>query len=287
MFWQFIINGLITGILYSLLAIGFALVYNTTRIFHIAAAGIYVFAAYMFWWLGCSVSLVPAFLISIFLTCLISLLVDRCVYYPLSQKGAKRNSLLIASIGVMIILVNLIAMIFGNMSNTIDHAFPKTFDFKGIFISSDQIFQIMIASVAIFIFLVLLHKSFWGIQLRAYGDDSILYSTIGLNERKIRAFIFCLSGLFIALASNLTVLEVGMVPSMGMAALVNAMVAMIIGGTGRYYTCLLGGLLLGLIQSCVMIFASSTWQMAISFIILLLFLFLRPQGLAGIKPRTV
>ena len=48
MFWQFIINGLITGVLYSLLAIGFALVYNTTRVFHIAAAGIYVFAAYMF-----------------------------------------------------------------------------------------------------------------------------------------------------------------------------------------------------------------------------------------------
>ena len=49
MFTQFLINGVITGILYSLLAIGFALVYNTTRVFHIAAAGIYVFAAYMFW----------------------------------------------------------------------------------------------------------------------------------------------------------------------------------------------------------------------------------------------
>ncbi len=48
MIWQFIINGLITGILYSLLAIGIALVYNTTSIFHITAAGIYVFAAYMF-----------------------------------------------------------------------------------------------------------------------------------------------------------------------------------------------------------------------------------------------
>lgn len=48
MFGQFIINGLITGVLYSLLAIGFALVYNTTRVFHIAAAGIYVVAAYMF-----------------------------------------------------------------------------------------------------------------------------------------------------------------------------------------------------------------------------------------------
>ena len=49
MFWQFIINGFIIGILYSLLAIGFALVYNTTKLFHIAAAAIYVFAAYMFY----------------------------------------------------------------------------------------------------------------------------------------------------------------------------------------------------------------------------------------------
>ena len=70
MIWQFIINGLITGILYSLLAIEFALVYNTTRIFHITAAGIYVFVAYMFWFFVARVglSVIPASIIAVILT---------------------------------------------------------------------------------------------------------------------------------------------------------------------------------------------------------------------------
>lgn len=90
MFWQFIINGLITGILYSLLAIGFALVYNTTRIFHIAAAGIYVFAAYMFWFFVAKIDLpvLLAAIIAIILTMLLSLLSEATVYRSLKNKRA-------------------------------------------------------------------------------------------------------------------------------------------------------------------------------------------------------
>lgn len=288
MLLQFIINGIITGLLYSLLAIGFALVYNTTHIFHIAAAGIYVFAAYMFWWASGFLPIFPAFVISVALTCFISLLTDIIVYQPLLRKGSRRNNLLIASIGVMIVLSNTIAMLFGNMAKNIEHPFPSTFGFLGrVSLSSDQLIQAFVAVVAIVLFLLFVHKTRWGVNLLAYGDNAILFSTLGLNERQIRVLVFCLSGVFIALASNLTVLEVGMAPSMGMPVLVNALVAMIIGGMGKYYTCLLGGLLLGLTQSCVMIFASSTWQMAIAFLLLMLFLFIRPQGIAGIKLREV
>ena len=287
MLLQFVINGLITGLLYSLLAIGFALVYNTTHIFHIAAAGIYVFAAYMFWWASGIMPIIPAFIVSVFLTCLISEIVDWLVYQPLVRRGAGRNSLLIASIGMMIVLSNAVAMLFGNMSKVIDHPFPTTYAFLGVSVSSDQIIQTSISIIAIVAFLVFIRKSRLGINLLAYGDNAVLFSSLGQNEHSVRVIVFCLSGCFISLASNLTVLEVGMTPSMGMAILVNALVAMIIGGTGKYYTCLLGGILLGLTQSCIMIFASSTWQMAISFVLLLVFLFLRPQGIAGIKPREV
>ena len=88
MLGQFIINGLITGILYSLLAIGFALVYNTTKIFHIAAAGIYVFAAYMFWLFvaKAELSIIPASLVAIVLTMLLSLLSELLIYRPLKKR---------------------------------------------------------------------------------------------------------------------------------------------------------------------------------------------------------
>lgn len=103
----------------------------------------------------------------------------------------------------------------------------------------------------------------------------------------MRQFVFLLSGLFIALASCLTVYDTGLDPHMGMNVLVSAMVAMIIGGIGNFSACILGGLLLGILQSLSVYFFTSNWQNAITFIVLLLFLFLRPQGIAGYKQRTI
>lgn len=103
----------------------------------------------------------------------------------------------------------------------------------------------------------------------------------------MRQFVFLLSGLFIALASCLTVYDTGLDPHMGMNVLVSAMVAMIIGGIGNFSACIPGGLLLGILQSLAVYFFASNWQNAITFIVLLLFLFLRPQGIAGYKQRTI
>ena len=116
MIGQFLVNGLITGILYSLLAIGFALVYNTTKLFHIAAAAIYVFAAYMFYLFAVTFGLpiLVAVLIAIVLTMGLSLVTDVSVYRPLKKRKASNNVAMIASIGMMTVIVNLLAMFFGN-----------------------------------------------------------------------------------------------------------------------------------------------------------------------------
>ena len=110
---------------------------------------------------------------------------------------------------------------------------------------------------------------------------------VGFNEAKTRNFVFILSGVFIALSSVLNVYDVGMDPNMGMSILINAMVAMIIGGIGRLDMCIAGGILLGVLQSLVVYQFSSTWQTAITFIALLVLLFFRPQGILGFKQRTV
>ena len=74
---------------------------------------------------------------------------------------------------------------------------------------------------------------------------------------------------------------------MGMTVLINAMVAMIIGGNGKFWTCVAGGLVLGVVQSLTVFQFSSNWQDAIAFALLLVFLFLRPQGIAGLRQRAV
>lgn len=286
---QFLINGLITGVLYSLLAIGFALVYNTTRIFHIAAAALYVSAAYAFyffantWTLPYGLALGVTFII----TMLLSLLMEKTVYLPLKNKKASLNVTMIASIGMMTILVNLIALLFGNETKVIDNAIQKTYTFGSIIVTTPQMYQAVFGAVSLVAFILFIHLTRWGVQFRALSDDDVLFAALGYRLKRTRTFIFLLSGLFIAIASCLTVYDVGLDPHMGMNVLINAMVALIIGGVGRFSTCILGGLFLGVLQSLVVYQFASNWQNAITFIVLLLFLFLRPQGIAGYKQRTV
>lgn len=286
MFLQFVINGLITGVLYSLLAIGFALVYNTTHIFHIAAAGVYVFAAYVFWWFAQVMGIVPAGILAVLITGLLSLFIDLSVYRPLQKKGSSLNSILVASIGIMTILVNLFAIFFGNESKLFSSDIT-TFEFGKVFLTAIQVVQFACGVFVLVLFLFFIKKTSVGLRLLALNSDSELFVAIGFNEGRTRNFVFILSGIFIGLSSVLNVYDVGMDPNMGMTILINALVAMIIGGIGRLDMCIAGGILLGLLQSLVIYQFSSTWQTAITFLVLLVLLFFRPQGINGFKQRTV
>lgn len=289
MIWQFIINGLITGILYSLLAIGFALVYNTTKIFHIAAAGIYVFAAYILWFFVAQTSLpvIPAAIIAIILTMLLSLLSETTVYRPLKNRNASLNVAMIASIGLMTIIINTIAMFFGNETKVVENSILEPFSIGDIIITTPQMYQAVIGIIVLTVFLVILRWTNWGLRLQALSADETLFETLGYNTNRTRITVFLASGLFIAIASCLTVYDVGLDPNMGMSVLISAIVAMIIGGVGKFSTCILGGLTLGVLQSLTVYQFASNWQNAVTFLVLLILLFLRPQGIAGYKQRTV
>lgn len=287
MLLQFIINGLITGLLYSLLAIGFALVYNTTHIFHIAAAGIYVFAAYMFWWMDSFMPLWIAAIVATLFSMGLSYLIDWIVYRPLKRKKSSNNIALVASIGIMTVIVNLLTLCFGNQTKSLSTSFSKVFDLGAFSISQPQMIQFICASFILVAFVFYFTRSQMGLRLKAISEDEALFSSMGYDGMRIRTFALVLSGLFIAAASCLNAIEVGMDVNMGMNVLITAIVAMIIGGTGKTNACILGGLTLGLLQSLVLIHFSTSWQSAITFIVLLLFLFIRPQGIAGYKQRTV
>lgn len=289
MLLQFIINGLITGLLYSLLALGFALVYNTTHIFHIAAAGIYVFAAYMFWWLAvsCGLPVAVAAVLAIVLTMGLSWLSEAGMYRPLRKKKSSLSVVMIASIGLMTVIVNVIAMLFGNETKVLGGTALRTYSLLGLLISTPQFYQLIVSLVALIAFLFFLDRTRFGMKLRALSADETLYETLGYNKQRTFSGVFLFSGAFVGLASCLTVYDVGMDPHMGMTVLINAMVAMIIGGVGRFGTCVLGGVLLGVLQSLTVFCFAANWQNAVTFAVLLLFLFLRPQGIAGYKQRVV
>ena len=286
---QFIINGLITGILYSLLAIGFALVYNATKVFHIAAAALYVFAAYIFHLFAVTLSfpVLVAGCLSLVLTSGLSLGMDVSVYRPLERRGASGDVAMIASIGMMIIIVNLLIVFFGNEAESLKKTAADVVLFQRFQMSSPQILQASVGGLTILLFLLFLEKARWGIHLRALSADRTLYEMLGHDMTSARNIIFLASGAFIALSSCLSVYDFGVDVHKGLDVLVYAIVAMILGGTGRFGACVAGGLTLGLLQSLSVYFFSSHWEGAITFLLLLLVLFLRPQGIAGYKERRV
>lgn len=289
MLTQFIINGLITGILYSLLAIGFALVYNTTKLFHIVAAAIYVFAAFMFYLFAAKIGLpiIVSALIAIILAMGLSLLTDVSVYRPLKKRKASNNVAMIASIGMMTVIVNLLALFFGDEAKMIDNEVHDSFTMGKILLTTPQMWHLVVGCIVIALFLLFIGKTSWGIRFRALSADSVLYETLGYDILRTRTLVFLLSGAFIAMGSCLTVYDIGLDPHIGMNMLINALVAMIIGGVGRFGTCVLGGITLGVLQSITVFLFSSNWQNAVTFVLLLILLFIRPQGIAGYKQRTV
>lgn len=289
MILQFFINGLITGVLYSLSAIGFALVYNTTKIFHIAAAALYVVAAYLFYftyhtlgfilWLSIGVSLV--------LTAVLSMISEWIVYRPLYNKKSSLNVTMISSIGLMTVLVNVIAILFGNEAKVIDNTIRSGFIIGELIITYPQVLQLVFGVFVIMLFMLFLRFTRFGLTIKALSNNNTLFETMGFSIAKTRMFAFAFSGIFFAIGSCLTVYDVGMNPQMGMALLINAMVSMIIGGVGRFDACVIGGISLGIIQSLVDYQFSASWQNAITFIVLLFFLLLRPQGIVGYKKRMI
>jgi len=289
MFLQFIINGIITGVLYSLAAAGFALVYNTTRIFHIAAAAVYTLAAYGFFFAARSLGL-PLWLavvVALVFTAAASVACETAVYRPLARKGASPNVVMISSIGLMTILINVVAMLFGNETKIISNAIQTPFRFGGLVLTQPQMLQLVVGAGALALLAALLKFSSLGIKMRALGNAPVLYEIFGFNTGALRLGVFALSGVFLGLSSCLSANDVGMTPYGGMSVLINAFVAMIIGGTERILACVAGGILLGVLQALAVWQFAANWQNAVTFLLLLVFLFFRPQGLLGARRRAV
>ena len=276
--------------MYSLLAIGFALVYNTTKVFHVAAAGIYVFASVMFYWFRSSAHL-PFLLsaaVAVVLTMVLSWLTEVSVYRPLQRRNASNNVTMIASIGLMTVIVNLLAMFFGTQTMIVDNTTRPSLPLIGdVVLSVRQLWIFAVGCGVIVAFLFCIALSGWGTRVRAMSADSVLFETLGYDVAKSRSLVFLASGAFIGIASCLKAFDVGFDVQGGMPMLIYAMVAMIIGGMGRFGTCVVGGLAVGLIQTMTGHFFSDNWRDAIVFTLLLLILLLRPQGIAGYKQRTV
>ncbi|MCU0289061.1 MAG: branched-chain amino acid ABC transporter permease [Acidobacteria bacterium] len=283
---QIIINGLISGLVISLLAVGFNAVYLPTRIFYISLGGIYAVTPFTAW--ACLQYKIPwgfAFLFSILAALVISMANEFFNHAPLEKRRASAGAHLISSLGIYIIIVQVIAVIWGSETKVLREGIDKAFKFGSLIITKSQLISGIVSVLLIAGFLTWLKTNKLGIRFKALSENPRELALWGFNIKKLRLFAFALSGLFTAAASLLTAYETGFDPYVGMSAFLLAVVATIIGGQESFTGPVIGGILIGLIRAQVVWHFSARWQDAFTFLILVIFLYLRPYGIAGSKVR--
>jgi branched-chain amino acid transport system permease protein len=286
---QLLANSIVFASVYLIVAVGFALIYHITRFFHFAHGFVFTAGAYLTFffkvWFG--FSLVFSISLAIGLTAVLGCLIEISIYRPLRHKGASSLILLLASLGIYVVLQNILSLIFGDDTKTIRSGIVE----EGINILGARITPVQLAIIAVSLFLLVccfffLKYTKMGQAMRAVANDPELARVSGIESDRVILSTFALGSALAGIAGILVALDVDMTPTMGMDALLMGVVAVIIGGVSSIPGVALGALLLGMAQQFGVWKISSQWQDAIAFVILLLFLLFRPQGFLGKKVKT-
>jgi len=281
-------NGLCKGSVYALVATGFGLIYTTSRVFHLAHGAVYTLAGYA---LFCSITFLhlPLFIsagLALLVAAVAGALIEVIVYRPLDRKQASSAVVMISSLGVYILLVNLMTMFLGNETRILHSGAEPTVTFANVILTRVQLAQIAVSALFVTAYWFFLRKNSLGRLCRAVADDSVLASVLGANVEATRLVVFVVGSSLAGVGAVLVALDVGVEPNKGFPIVLGAAVACIIGGLHRFIAPALGGILLGLVQGLVVWRTSDKWESLVTFAVLICFLLFRPQGLLGMRQRA-
>ena len=283
---QIIANGSIAGLTIVVLALAFVVVYLPTRVFHLALGGVYAIVPFIAW--SCLQAGWPWYLatiVAIITGVLISLAGELFNHAPLELKQASWGAHLVSSLGIYIIIVQIVALIWGEESKFLRRGVDAVTSIGNIRLTQTQMVTAVVCVGAIALFYLWLKSTNLGLQFRAMADNPKQFALQGYNILQLRRIAFGISGFLAAIASLLVAYDVGFDPNTGLVAVLLAVVAALIGGRQSFWGPLIGGILLGIIRSQAVWLLSARWQDAITFIILAIFLYFRPNGILGQKSR--
>lgn len=283
---QIIANSIIAGSIYALVALGFNLIFSTTRFFNLAHGVLSAVGAYAVFFLvsKTSVGLALAIIIAVIFSGLVGYFLDKLVFLKLRQRKSSNMVLLVASLGLMTAIQAVLAIIFTSQFQTLNSVFTtKTYDFGGAIMTNVQLY-ILASSIVIGVLLYSFIKwTKFGIAVRAVADEEGVAKVVGINTDRIISTVFFIGSALAGYAGIMVALDTGMEPIMGMNLLLKGVIASIIGGIGSTGGGVLGAFLLAFIENFGILKVSGEWKDAIAFIVLIVFMLWRPQGIISKK----
>lgn len=276
---QLLVNGLIDGSQYALMGIGFGLIFATTKITHFAYGPLYSVAGYACWvariWL-----LLPVFAAAAFGICFGALAgvgVYLLVYRLFERRRSSHRTILIASLGLFIVIENLLDIVFGSANRSLDVS-STVYLLGNVVVTSLQLWEFaafVVVSALLFAFLRFMEV---GKAILAMTDNPEMAQIIGIDVVRISAIVFALGSAVAGVPAILVLLKDGMTPYMGFTAVFMGFLAVIVGGIGSLVGAVAGGFVLGLVGNLGMWGISTAWQSTMSFMVLFVVLVVRPQG---------
>lgn len=293
--FDLLVNGLIYGCFYALMAVGLAMIFGVLKIVNFAHGEFFMIGAYTYVLVALKLGVSPwlALPCAALAGALLGWLVERLLMRPLYQGYAswgfmKDEYAVVVTFGLSLLLINLVDKIVGPYS----FRGPALIDVSrfalGPIMLTGQKAIAAVVSVLLMIGLALfIKRSVWGKQIQAVAQNRLGASLAGIDATRTTSLIFVISGLLAALSGALLAPLVNPSPDIGAFPAVKSYVIVVLGGMGSIWGAMLAALILGVSEAFFSVYISYDYRDAFGLIILVLVLLFRPQGLFGEKGREV
>lgn len=287
-FIQQLINGLALGSVYALLALGYTMVYGIIQLINFAHGEIYMIGAFAGFYSATTLKLplIPTLLVAMAVSSLAGIIIEKIAYKPL--RNSPRITLLITAIGVSLLLQNSMRILVGSDPKP----FPDLINAGALNIGAFQIqwktiLMFLVSALLVIVLQFIVYKTKLGKAMRAASQDIEAASLMGINVNNTISFTFALGSALAGIAGVLVAISYpSITPYIGVMPGLKSFVAAVLGGIGSIPGALVGGLLIGILETLSKAYISTSFSDAIVFGILILILLIKPSGLLGKKANV-
>lgn len=287
MFTQQLINGITVGGIYALIALGYTMVYGILKIVNFAHGDVFMIGSFLglVFVQGLGMPIYVAFPLAAVATAIVGIFIERVAYRPIRMHGADALAVLIAALGVSIFLENFAQLVWGTETHSyVQQIQKKTYKFGGITLSNIQIGVIILCIALMVVLYLIVNKTKIGVAMRATSQSIVSAQLMGINTERIISLTFGVGSALACVAGVLVGTYYDAVyPLVGYSYGLKAFAAAILGGIGSIPGAMLGGFLIGIVETLGAGYISAGYKDAFAFGILILVLIFRPSGLLGKK----
>ncbi|MGP1508344.1 MAG: branched-chain amino acid ABC transporter permease [Sphaerochaeta sp.] len=286
MFLQLLINGICLGAVYALIAVGFAIVFSVLKFSNFAHGGMISACAFLGFFFQAAFKPAPPIWVTMLFASacgvIFALFLDWAAYKSIRKHRSPNIYYFLASLTISIIITSILNIFFSKNPLAYPMIFETTtFNIGSLKISKMDTMILMISVVILVALLLLINKTKIGLAMRAVAINSETSKLMGINSNLIIVMIFSIAGFLSGISGVLLGCKYGVYPDLGQTMMVKGFIASVIGGLGSLGGAIAAAFLLGIIEMFWTFQFGSLSTPVMTFVVMLLFLFVRPQGISG------